>query len=116
MSIENPDIAVALYDQHTQAENAVKALQRAGFDYEKDLDHRQGLRDRGTCHWLSQRGRSGEDFRQVWSILGWLDGSAVRFCADVRSHFRPYLSFWARWQPCFTAASKGPWWWVVSVR
>ncbi len=29
------DIAVALYDRHTQAENAVKALQRAGFDMKK---------------------------------------------------------------------------------
>ena len=32
MSTNNPDIAVALYDQHSQAENAVKALQRAGFE------------------------------------------------------------------------------------
>jgi hypothetical protein len=35
MSTNNPDIAVALYDRHTQAENAVKALQRAGFDMKK---------------------------------------------------------------------------------
>ncbi len=35
MSTNSPDIAVALYDQHTQAENAVKALQRAGFDMKK---------------------------------------------------------------------------------
>src|SRR5271155_6031954 len=35
MSTSNTDIAVALYDQHTQAENAVKALQRAGFDMKK---------------------------------------------------------------------------------
>jgi len=35
MSLNNSDIAVALYDQHTQAENAVKALQRAGFDMKK---------------------------------------------------------------------------------
>jgi len=35
MSTNNPDIAVALYDQHTQAENAVKALQRSGFDVKK---------------------------------------------------------------------------------
>jgi uncharacterized membrane protein len=35
MSTNNPDIAVAVYDQHTQAENAVKALQRAGFDMKK---------------------------------------------------------------------------------
>lgn len=35
MSANTPDIAVALYDQHTQAENAVKELQRAGFDMKK---------------------------------------------------------------------------------
>ena len=29
------DIAVAVYDNHTQAESAVKALQRAGFDMKK---------------------------------------------------------------------------------
>jgi uncharacterized membrane protein len=29
------DIAVAVYEMHTQAENAVKALQRAGFDMKK---------------------------------------------------------------------------------
>jgi hypothetical protein len=35
MSTNNPDIAVALYDQHTQADDGVKALQRAGFDMKK---------------------------------------------------------------------------------
>jgi hypothetical protein len=35
MSTNNPDVAVALYDEHTQAENGVKALQRAGFDMKK---------------------------------------------------------------------------------
>src|SRR5258708_35801110 len=35
MSTNIPDIAVALYDQHSQAENAVKALQRSGFDVKK---------------------------------------------------------------------------------
>src|SRR5580692_6063487 len=35
MSINSPNIAVAIYDQHTQAENAVKTLERAGFDMKK---------------------------------------------------------------------------------
>jgi len=35
MSTNSPDVAVAVYDQHTQAENAVKALQRAGFDMKR---------------------------------------------------------------------------------
>ncbi len=35
MTATNTDIAVAIYDTHTQAENAVKELQRAGFDMKK---------------------------------------------------------------------------------
>ena len=35
MTINKTDIAVAVYDLHTQAEDAVKALQRAGFDMKK---------------------------------------------------------------------------------
>jgi uncharacterized membrane protein len=33
--MSNSDIAVAIYDSHGQAEEAVKALQRAGFDMKK---------------------------------------------------------------------------------
>ncbi len=35
MTMTKTDIAVAVYDFHTQAEAAVKALQRAGFDMKK---------------------------------------------------------------------------------
>jgi uncharacterized membrane protein len=35
MSTNGPDVAVAVYDQHIQAESAVKTLQRAGFDMKK---------------------------------------------------------------------------------
>ncbi len=35
MNMTKTDIAVAVYDLHTQAELAVKALQRAGFDMKK---------------------------------------------------------------------------------
>lgn len=35
MSIGKTDIAVAVYDHHGQAEEAVKALQRTGFDMKK---------------------------------------------------------------------------------
>ena len=34
-SLNKTDIAVAVYDTHTQAESAVKALQRAGFDMKR---------------------------------------------------------------------------------
>jgi uncharacterized membrane protein len=33
--MSNTEIAVAVYDHHSQAEDAVKALQRAGFDMKK---------------------------------------------------------------------------------
>lgn len=35
MTLPKTDIAVAVYDLHTQAEAAVKALQRSGFDMKK---------------------------------------------------------------------------------
>ena len=35
MNLTKTDIAVAVYNIHTQAEDAVKALQRAGFDMKK---------------------------------------------------------------------------------
>ncbi len=35
MTKPKTDIAVAVYELHTQAETAVKALQRAGFDMKK---------------------------------------------------------------------------------
>lgn len=34
-TLNSADLAVAVYDSHTQAEAAVKALQRAGFDMKK---------------------------------------------------------------------------------
>ncbi len=34
-NLNKTDIAVAVYDTHTQAESAVKALQRAGFDMKR---------------------------------------------------------------------------------
>lgn len=34
-TVNKTDIAVAVYDTHTQAESAVKVLQRAGFDMKK---------------------------------------------------------------------------------
>ncbi len=35
MTTTKTDIAVAVYDLHTRAERAVKALQRAGFDMKR---------------------------------------------------------------------------------
>jgi hypothetical protein len=35
MSVNSKDIAVAVYNDHSAAEEAVKTLQRAGFDMKK---------------------------------------------------------------------------------
>jgi uncharacterized membrane protein len=83
MSTNNPDIAVALYDQHTQAENAVKALQRAGFDMKtisiiaKDYqteEHVIGFLNAGD------RARIFGRYGAFWGgLMGLLFGSALMF-------------------------------------
>lgn len=83
MSTNNPDIAVALYDQHTQAENAVKALQRAGFDMKtisiigKDYqseEHVIGFLNAGD------RARIFGKYGAFWGgLMGMLFGSALMF-------------------------------------
>lgn len=83
MSIENPDLAVALYDQHTQAENAVKALQRAGFDMKKisiigkdyeTEEHVIGFLNAGD------RARIFGKYGAFWGgLMGVLFGSALMF-------------------------------------
>jgi hypothetical protein len=83
MSTNNPDIAVALYDQHTQAENAVKALQRAGFDMKrisiigKDYqteEHVVGFLNAGD------RAKIFGKYGAFWGgLMGLLFGSALTF-------------------------------------
>ena len=91
MSTNNPDIAVALYDQHTQAENAVKALQRAGFDMKKisiigkdyeTEEHVIGFLNAGD------RAKIFGKYGAFWGgLMGVLFGSALIFVPDLR----PYL-------------------------
>jgi uncharacterized membrane protein len=69
MSTNNPDIAIALYDQHTQAENAVKALQRTGFD-------------------MRQISIIGRDYQTEEHVIGFLNAG------DRAKIFGKYGAFW----------------------
>lgn len=69
MSTNNPDIAVALYDQHTQAENAVKALQQAGFE-------------------MKQISIIGKDYETEEHVIGFLNAG------DRAKIFGKYGAFW----------------------
>jgi uncharacterized membrane protein len=83
MSTNNPDIAVALYDKHAQAEDAVKALQRAGFDMKKisiigkdyeTEEHVVGFLNAGD------RARIFGRYGAFWGgLMGVLFGSALMF-------------------------------------
>lgn len=83
MSTSTSDIAVAVYEQHTQAENAVKALQRAGFDMKgisiigKDYqiaEHVIGFLNAGD------RARILGKYGAFWGgLMGVLFGSAMMF-------------------------------------
>jgi uncharacterized membrane protein len=81
------DIAVAVYDHHTQAEDAVKALQRAGFDmrqisiigkdYEKE-EHVVGFLNAGD------RAKVFGKWGAFWGgLMGILFGSAMMFVPVV---------------------------------
>ena len=87
MPTNSPDIAVALYDQHAQAENAVKTLQRAGFDMKrisiigKDYEteeHVVGYLNAGD------RARIYGKYGAFWGgLMGVLFGSALLFVPVV---------------------------------
>jgi hypothetical protein len=87
MSTNGPDIAVALYDQHGLAENAVKTLQRAGFDMKKisiigkdyeTEEHVMGFFNAGD------RARVFGKYGVFWGgLIGILFGSALLFVPVV---------------------------------
>jgi uncharacterized membrane protein len=87
MSTNGPDIAVALYDQHSQAESAVKTLQRAGFDMNKisivgkdyeTEEHVMGFLNAGD------RARIFGKYGAFWGgLIGILFGSALLFVPVV---------------------------------
>jgi uncharacterized membrane protein len=87
MTKSRTDIAVAVYDHHTQAEDAVKALQRAGFDmrqisiigkdYEKE-EHVVGFLNAGD------RAKVFGKWGAFWGgLMGILFGSAMTFVPVV---------------------------------
>lgn len=83
MSTNQADIAVAIYDQHAQAENAVRMLQRAGFDMKtisivgKDYEteeHVIGFLNAGD------RAKIFGKYGAFWGgLMGILFGSALMF-------------------------------------
>jgi hypothetical protein len=87
MSTNGPEIAVALYDQHSQAESAVKSLQRAGFDMRKisiigkdyeTEEHVVGFLNAGDRAWIFGK------YGAFWGgLLGLLFGSALLFVPVV---------------------------------
>jgi uncharacterized membrane protein len=87
MSTSSPDIAVALYDQHTQAENAVKSLQRAGFDMKKisiiGKDYETEERVIGFLN-AGDRAKIFGKYGAFWGgLIGVLFGSALMFVPIV---------------------------------
>jgi uncharacterized membrane protein len=87
MTMTKTDIAVAVYDLHTQAESAVKALQRAGFDMKKisiigkdyeTEEHVVGFLNAGD------RARVFGKLGAFWGgLMGVLFGSAMMFVPVV---------------------------------
>ncbi len=87
MSMTKTDIAVAVYDLHTQAETAVKALQRAGFDMKKiSIIGREYHTDEHVVGFLNagDRAKIFGKLGAFWGgLMGVLFGSALLFVPVV---------------------------------
>jgi len=87
MSLSKADIAVAVYDLHTQAETAVKVLQRAGFDMRKiSIIGRDYHTEEHVIGFLnaSDRAKVFGKFGAFWGgLTGVLFGSAMMFVPVV---------------------------------
>ena len=83
MNTTKTDIAVAVYDFHTQAEAAVKALQRAGFDMKKiSIIGREYHSEEHVVGFLNagDRAKIFGKFGAFWGgLMGVLFGSAMMF-------------------------------------
>ncbi len=83
MNMAKTDIAVAVYDHHTQAETAVKALQRAGFDMKKiSIIGRDYHTEEHVVGFLNagDRAKVFGKFGAFWGgLMGVLFGSAMMF-------------------------------------
>jgi uncharacterized membrane protein len=87
MTMTKTDIAVAVYDRHTQAETAVKALQRAGFDMRKiSIIGRDYHTEQHVVGFLNagDRAKVFGKFGAFWGgLMGVLFGSAMMFVPVV---------------------------------
>ena len=87
MTVTKTDIAVAVYDLHTQAEGAVKALQRAGFDMKKiSIIGRDYHTEEHVVGFLNagDRARIFGKYGAFWGgLMGVLFGSAMMFIPVV---------------------------------
>ena len=85
--LSKTDIAVAVYDNHTQAESAVKALQRAGFDMKKlSIIGRDYHTEEHVVGFLNagDRAKYFGKFGAFWGgLMGMLFGSALFFVPVV---------------------------------
>lgn len=86
-TLNKTDLAVAVYDTHTQAESAVKALQRAGFDMKKlSIIGRDYHTEEHVVGFLNagDRARYFGKFGAAWGgLMGMLFGSAMFFVPVV---------------------------------
>ena len=87
MTMDRTDIAVAVYNLHTQAEEAVKALQRAGFDMKKiSIIGRDYETDEHVVGFLNagDRAKVFGKWGAFWGgLMGMLFGSALMFVPVV---------------------------------
>jgi hypothetical protein len=87
MNQTKTDIAVAVYELHTQAEGAVKALQRAGFDMKKiSIIGRDYQTEEHVVGYLNagDRAKIFGKFGAFWGgLMGVLFGSAMMFIPVV---------------------------------
>lgn len=87
MSTNSPDIAVAVYDQHNQAENAVRTLQRAGFDMKKiSIIGKDYETEEHVIGYLNagDRAKIFGKYGAFWGgLMGLLFGSALMFVPVV---------------------------------
>jgi uncharacterized membrane protein len=86
-TLNKTDLAVAVYDTHTQAESAVKALQRAGFNMKKlSIIGRDYHTEEHVVGFLNagDRAKYFGKFGAFWGgLMGMLFGSALFFVPVV---------------------------------
>ena len=76
--MKDTNAVIAIYDSHSAADDAVKELQKAGFDMKKLSVVGKGLSHGRAGCWLLQRRRPHEALGQVGRFLGRLLGITIR--------------------------------------